>query len=101
MKLKITKLDRRHAGFVYWKYYVERPRGVTAVDSKRLFLSWREWCWTTWGPSKEMNMFDHTDLFDNEYCSNDHWSWLNDEYGRSRIYFRTEQEVEVFVLRWS
>ena len=97
--LKLVKLDRRHAGYGVWGYYVERPRYLALRESKQIFYSWREWCWSTWGASKEMENFDHYDMFDGLHCSNSRWSWISDV--RNRIFLRSDQEASVFVLRWS
>lgn len=99
--LKIKKLDGRHTGVLYWKYYVEIPYSYGDVQARKVkFNEMREWCWSNWGPSKELNEYDHHDLFDGQHSSNSQWCWLNNDHGRRRIYLRTEKEAEVFTLRW-
>lgn len=99
--MKLTKLDGRHTGWKDWKYYIEISYSYGDVNNRKVkFNQMREWCWETWGPSKELTEYDHTDLFDGIHCSNSSWCWLNDEHGRRRIYLRTDQEAEVFTLRW-
>lgn len=100
VKFKLTKLDRRHTGYLLWQYYVERVYTVPYREAKRLFFDWREWCWEQWGPSKELNNFEYNDLFDGMHSSNPHWCWLNDSNHRCRIYLRTEQEASMFTLKW-
>jgi hypothetical protein len=99
--LKLIKLDRRHVGYGTWKYYIDRPKESTLLESKRTFFNWRVWCWEQWGPSKEMSEYDANDLFDNEYSSNPRWCWVNDDHGRCRIYFKDDTEVTFFILSWA
>lgn len=101
MEIKLIELDGRHNGFKDWKYYVKPPITQHYKINKQLFFNWREWCWKTWGPSKELTMFDNTDLFDGVHSSNAHWCWLNDEHGRCRIYLKTDEDASAFILNWS
>lgn len=99
--MKLTKLDGRHAGVLHWKYYVEIAFSYGDVQARKVkFNEIREWCWITWGSSKELTDYDHYDLFDGLHCSNAYWCWMNDEHGRRRIYLRTDREAEIFTLRW-
>lgn len=97
MKLKLTKLDKRNTGYGTWKFYVElklldKNYGVDLCNV-------REWCWTHWGPSKELDAYDQHDIFDGVSCSNPRWCWQHDEY-RTRIYLRDEAETIAFALKW-
>ena len=97
MKLKLTKLDKRNNGYGTWKFYVElklldKNYGVDLCNV-------REWCWTHWGPSKELDAYTQHDLFDGVSCSNPRWCWQHDEY-RTRIYLRDEAESIAFALKW-
>jgi|TARA_R110000868_G_scaffold45722_1_gene151500 hypothetical protein len=97
MKLKLTKLDKRNTGYGTWKFYVElklldKNYGVDLCNV-------REWCWTHWGPSKELDAYHQHDLFDGVSCSNPRWCWQHDEY-RTRIYLRDEPETIAFALKW-
>jgi hypothetical protein len=94
--MKLTKLDRRHLGYPYWLMYIRKPTGR---DGKRVFLEWREWCWNTWGASKEINEFNQNDLFNGTLSSNPHWCWQNDRFN-TRIYLKSDVEVTLFALRW-
>jgi hypothetical protein len=96
MAIKIKQLDRRNTGYATWKYHVARMYGL---GKKQEFLEWREWCWETWGPSKEMSEYGTDDLFDGILCSNPHWCWENNEY-TSRIYLRGDEEATLFSLKW-
>ena len=97
--MKYKKLDGRNLGYGYFKYY------VVPLDFKKnarcYFHEMREWCWNTWGSSKELcewvldeKTTDHTSS-----CKNSHWSWQNDDYYR-RIYLRTDEDFMFFKLRW-
>jgi hypothetical protein len=97
MKLKLTKLDKRNTGYGTWKFYVElklldKNYGIDLCNV-------REWCWTHWGPSKELDAYHQHDLFDGVSCSNPRWCWQHDEY-RTRIYLRDEPETIAFALKW-
>lgn len=97
MKFKVKKTDKRHAGHLQWMYFIESTMHNKLI--RQHFFQWREWCWDQWGPSKELNRYDHDDLFDGVACSNPKWCWLTDGW-RSRIYFRSESEASMFSLRW-
>ncbi len=99
--MKLTKLDGRHTGWKNWKYFVDLPFNSGKINERKAkFNQMREWCWTTWGPSKELTDYDHYDLFDGEHSSNPSWCWVNDEHGRRRIYLRDDGAAEIFTLRW-
>ena len=98
MTLKIQKLDRRNNGHKQWKYYVNVQPNATLITYKQLYSQIREWCWTTWGASKELNEW-MVDSNVNVYCHNEHWCWQNDEYCR-RIYLRSDAELVLLKLRW-
>lgn len=95
----VIKLDKRFRGSNNWMYCINRPRMYAAQENKSIFLKWREWCWSTWGSSKELFEYDHTDLFNEANSSNPHWCWSNDLFN-SRIYFKSDREVTEFTLYW-
>lgn len=97
MIIKIKKLDKRNAGYDSWKYYVSFS--VFNKDDKIQFYNIREWCWTHWGPSKELDAYDQHDLFDDVSCSNSRWCWQYD-HDRTRIYLRGDTESIAFTLKW-
>lgn len=106
MKYKIfKKLDRRSTGHKEWQYYVNRPNRVSLYDATQQFYVWREWCWSTWGSSKELHNWVYDREFVRSYSAgistsdNDHWCWLHDQYS-SRIYLRTDKELSQFLLKW-
>lgn len=91
----IKKMDRRNIGHQFFNYSVSR-----FAFSNQLFYEMRNWCWQTWGPSKEMKDWV-CDFYKTEalVAQNTQWSWQNDEYYR-RIYLASEQELVLFKLRW-
>lgn len=108
MRRKIfKKLDRRNTGFHEWTYYIDRPfmingNHITLYDSQQEFFRWREWCWKTWGPSKELNDWledlRHPSL--DMISHNEHWCWQHSDYN-TRIYLRNDKELSIFLLQWS
>lgn len=101
MKSNLVTLDRRHAGYGIWKYYVNTPLTQHYRINKNLFFKWRTWCWDTWGASKEMTEYSMDDLLiENLDCSNMHWSWQHDKYAKCRIYLKSDEDASIFVLHW-
>lgn len=104
-------LDRRHTGFGCFRYFIQRPKRLnlgspsvyTRYESVQLFNEWREWCWTTWGASKEL----HEWLEDLRFSSppraahNPHWCWSHETLGDSRIYLIGDAELTLFTLKWA
>lgn len=103
------RLDRRNKGYGIWSYYVNRPfsghrNNRSLIDCKQQYYQWREWCWKTWGASKEIENWleEHVSpiaLTVSLECQNPHWCWQNDLYGH-RIYLRSDHELSQFLLRW-
>lgn len=110
MKNKIfKKLDKRNNGFGHWKYYVDRPKSnygqfLTLFTSRNIFFQWREWCWTQWGPSKELDDWledlRHPQLADQYASHNKHWCFVHNQYS-TRIYLRDDKELSTFLLKWA
>lgn len=98
MKFETKILDMRFTGYPHWKYYVSVSRIVSADERVDMFVLWREWCWTTWGASKELDFYYYT-LGDGP-CHNAHWCWSS-EYERRRIYLATDVDLMEFTLRWA
>lgn len=103
------KLDARYTGYPNWKYFVPRPNrtslmgAATRYESMQLFNSWREWCWDTWGASKELSdwqddMIPRPDI--EPVAKNDHWCWVNDT-NTTRIYLCDDAELVLFLLKWA
>ena len=96
---KFIKLDKRHTGEVHFDYYIPFNRYSNGTNNQSFYI-YRNWCWETWGSSKELVYW----LKDEKYpiipvSHNDHWCWQNDEYA-TRIYLSTEKELSIFLLKW-
>jgi hypothetical protein len=105
--IKIVKLDRRYRGYRQFKFLIEFVRrGFLPQNNDRLknFLKVREWCQDTWGHTCERDF--HIRLSEDitkseiEYKTNPHWAWHSTNNGVFRIYFKDQQELDMFTLRW-
>jgi hypothetical protein len=94
------KLDARFKGYSDWKYVISPKRGQTMVSRRQDFLRIREWCWNTWGPSKEIDFWLDDKKVAEALGQNAHWAWQNDLYN-ARIYLRTDKELAQFYLTWA
>ena len=86
----------------FYYYYLSQNKNLIKLLDKNYgvdLCNVREWCWTHWGPSKELDAYHQHDLFDGVSCSNPRWCWQHDEY-RTRIYLRDEPETIAFALKW-
>lgn len=110
--MRITKLDKRHSGRIWFAYYVV----VTTPDpwatlssstnasnlrlSRRTFQMWRVWCNETFGPGCERDwVVDVANDFDPP-----RWGWCTDERivgTLARLYLKSEEELTLFKLKWS
>ena len=82
---KVTKLNRKYTGYEHFQYIVtvERPptnRFSEIQEIKQEWFALREWCWETWGPSKEIEDWIRGTSFapDKLVSQNTHWCWQND-----------------------
>ncbi len=93
MAYKVKKLDKRYAGYPEFKYFIDLPRTGEAN-----FFTVREWCWTTWGPSKHWRDWSHGhEYFATDTSQNSNWCWIDDDY-RHRILFASQEDVALFKL---
>lgn len=104
MKLTIKKTDKRHTGNEYWKYLVIVERSANTVYGKAALIqktldlnTIREWCWTTYGPSCELELWMATP--DGSISKNDKWCW-HTNFNNFKIYLHTEKEANWFKLKW-
>ena len=96
MKLRIEKLDGRHKGS---RSFAHRAvvLGLTA-DRFIDFLTLREWCWDTWGPSCEREIYLNSHY---NKVRNNPWVWhYNGDYSECYIYLTGSKELELFTLKW-
>jgi hypothetical protein len=97
---EIVKLDGRHAGHKVFTHYIVPnlaygPVWGQLVEDKIRFFKWREWCWETWGAGLERDVAI-------EFSNDIHevwWAWHIDDRIK-RLYFRTEKELDWFILKW-
>ena len=101
------KLDRRNTGYGIWTYYINKPRTGSSIvfglhESYQKFHEWRNWCWQTWGPSKELPSWleDLRNPNTIAVSHNENWCWQNDQFA-TRIYLRTDKDLSLFLLKWS
>jgi hypothetical protein len=98
MTKQIKRVDRRFKGHNDWKYYVDLPK---SSDTENHFFSVHEWCWNTWGPSKEINFWNWYNM--NQWVDstqNEKWCWHLDEW-TARIYLKSDKEADWFSLKYS
>lgn len=108
MNFHYYKLDKRHTGHSDFKYAIGSGSGK--IFKQNSFCEIREWCWTTYGPSKEINEWvedlKYSPLSQWQLISygpithhNEFWAWQNNFYNR-RIFLRTDKELALFKLRF-
>ena len=85
----ITKLDGRYVGGALFKYCLEFHYPYIDGD---FFCAVREWCWSTWGPGRELKFIPHTN---NSFK----WAFLIDT-NRTRIYLLGDEELSWYKIRW-
>ena len=89
MNYKITKLDRRHNGYNFYKYSIS-PNTCLLPESAELLKELRNWCWATWGPGAELGFT----------YKGDTWAW-DTEYQKKRIYLKSDAELTLFTLKFT
>jgi len=95
-KFNITRLDRRHKGCHLFTHYVT-PMYSSQLSDKLEFFQWRNWCWATWGPGMER---EYAIKFGSNQYEVGRWAWHTGD-GAKRLYFKSQQELNWFVLTWS
>lgn len=94
--MKLKKLDRRMNGYGDFKYGVD----LWTVDSKE-FMEVRQWCWETFGPSCELDIWEYLDRPGDS--RNPSWAWDRGTYNknfRCIVYLATDVEASHFTLKW-
>lgn len=86
--MKLIRLDKRYAGHDYFTHCVNFTR-----HEKLKFVEVREWCWTNFGASCEL---EHYHL----YTEPKVWAWEVSQYN-TRIYLKTDREINWYTLKWS
>ena len=86
---KVKKLDSRFAGGSEFGYCIEFTSPY--IDGTE-FCAVREWCWTMWGPGREIKFIQFTE-------HNYKWAFLVDSF-RTRIYLKGDEELNWYKLSW-
>lgn len=95
--MKIKKLDRRMNGYGDFKYGVD----FTWNWQGARFDQVRQWCWETFGPSVELDIWAELETLNEP--RNPKWCWDRGTYNkvsRCMIYIKGDQEMNWFKLRW-
>ena len=104
-----VKLDKRFAGYVAFKWGIDFAiPGRNRTVALATFNQVRDWCTATWGQSCEIeNYLDfiyepNKDKNLHTYEPNNHWAWKSstESFKSWRIYFKTDDELSLFTLRW-
>lgn len=88
---KVKRLTRQYNGHTRFKYVVQ-PATFDLLTTRQQLVEWREWCWTTWGPSREL-------LWSIAGTPDAVWSW-DTEHSNRRIYLKTDAELVLFELKF-
>ena len=88
MNYQVTKLDKRHSGYGFYKYSIS-PLVRTMPESVEALKILRNWCWATWGPSSELGWT----------YRGDKWAW-DTEYKKKRIFLNSDEELTLFNLKF-
>lgn len=101
MQIKVKKTDKRMNGHGQFKYYVDLTydRNEPSGSLMEKFFELRQWCWETWGISREVTEYSSKD-FAWQGDQNKHWSWVNDQY-RARLYLGNHEDAALFTLKWA
>lgn len=86
--MKAKKLDKRNKGHGLFKYSV-----IFDYRETEKFLEVRNWCWSQWGPSSELDFYTQSSL------NSEGWAWITDEW-RKNIYLKSDKEYQWFILKW-
>lgn len=100
---QVRPMDRRFIGTGEWAWIVDvhgdisGPRNI----SHRLiiFNQIRGWCWNTWGPSCERDLYLSILKNSSNRDLNPHWAW-NTEFNHLSLYLKTDQELALLKLKW-
>ena len=88
---KVKRLTRQYNGHTHFKYIVQ-PNTRDQIASRQQLADWREWCWATWGPGREL-------LWSITATPDATWAW-DTEHSNRRIYLKTDAELVLFELKF-
>jgi hypothetical protein len=96
--MKIKKLDARMNGYGFFKYGIDFNKKWSHTE----FHNVRLWCWETFGPSCELDLWHELD-FKPDVERNPRWAWDRSMYNKTNrcmLYLKDDQEANWFTLRW-
>ena len=88
-KYKVTKLDRRHNGYSFYKYSIS-PIERDYIKSRQDLIELRNCCWETYGPGAEIGWIQN----------NNTWAW-DTEHGNKRLYVKSDTELIFLELKFN
>lgn len=94
--MQIKKLDRRMNGYGDFNYGID-----LWSDNSTKFNEIRTWCWETFGPSCELDIWN--DLDRPTDTRNEKWAWDRGQYNKSFrcvVYLQSDKELNWFKLRF-
>jgi hypothetical protein len=91
MTYKVKRLTKQYNGYGYFKHLIQ-PTAFNVVTTRQQLAEWREWCWDTWGPGREL-------LWSIAETPDAVWSWDTDHSNR-RIYLKSDAELLLFQLKF-
>ena len=91
MAYKVKRLTRQYNGYTHFKYVIQ-PSAFNQITNQQQVAEWREWCWETWGPGREL-------LWSITATPDAVWAW-DTEHSNKRIYLKSDAELVLFQLKW-
>jgi hypothetical protein len=91
MTYKVKRLTRQYNGYTYFKYLIQPTIGGE-INARNQLVEWRNWCWETWGPGREL-------LWSTASTPEAVWAW-DTEHSNKRIYLKSDAELVLFQLKW-
>lgn len=101
MSAVVVKLDGRHSGRQSFKYFVT-SEGRDFRSNLLEFQKWRTWAQDTWGHGCDQTWAYY---LRSEWPEPFHWGWLTDSGkigsgNKFRLYFKSDEELALFKLKW-
>jgi hypothetical protein len=106
-KFSLEKLNKRYNGSDWFIYRLKvEPIGRmydTYLERTANFLKIRNWCWGTFGPSCELEMYG---VAQERNLTNSKWSWRFLNYGsrasqlETFIYIASDEELALLTLKF-
>jgi hypothetical protein len=122
MKFQSEKLNKRHNGHEWFKWRVligksdakdnvgTSAAGNIMMTNPRLrfveFVEARNFCWQTYGPSIELEIYGAVKNLTRDRIHNPHWAWRFGSHPikdpeEGYIYLAGDKELEFFTLKFS